>query len=465
MLEKYNKKRDFSKTNEPKGVKKTSKGKRFVVQFHEASHDHFDFRLENRGVLVSFAIPKGFSFNKKEKRLAVRVEDHPVEYINFEGVIPEGQYGAGRVQIFDKGEYEVRPNLTKGLKDGHFKVYLKGNKLKGKWAFVHFKEDNWLVIFESGRENNKEVKLPFKETEVMLAILAKKIPKGKEWWFEIKYDGYRIVSYVENGKVKLRTRNQKDYTKKFKKIAENLENLTNCAVFDGEIVVFDKNGRSDFSLLQESVKKNKSNYRYVIFDILAYDGEDLREKAFFERRKVLEKLSSLFLENLILSEVVKKDGEECFNVAKNLHLEGIMAKNKNSKYENGRSENWLKIKCYLRQEFVIGGYEISEKDGKLSALLLGYYKNGKLIYVGKVGTGFTSENKEKILKKKKKIEKKTSFFDNFNEKAHFVEPKLIAETQFSELTSSNLLRQASFLGLREDKNASEIILEEEWKKV
>ncbi len=483
MLEKYNEKRDFDITNEPKGKIKKTKSKRFVVQFHEARRDHYDFRLEHNGVLVSFAVPKGFSYDSSDKRLAVHVEDHPLDYINFEGVIPKGQYGAGRVQVWDKGTYAISEDLDLGLKKGNFKVYLKGEKLKGVWSIVHFKEENWLVIFDkkfnnlentlkNSLKNEKNTKkslkidknskkLPFKKASAQLATLSKNIPKGKEWLFEIKYDGYRIVSYIQNGKVKLLSRKEKDYTKNFPKISDSLKNLADNAVLDGEMVVFDENGRSDFSLMQESIKKHRNNFYYVVFDILALNGEDLREKELQERRKVLENLSKLFTENIILSQIVEGKGKECFALAKKLGLEGIVAKNKTSTYHGKRDDSWLKIKCYQRQEYVIGGFLISDIDNKLSALLVGYFADEKLFFIGKVGTGFSEEIKEKLLKKLKKIEVNSSPFQNYNKKAFYVEPKFIAEVQYAELAASKVLRQASFIGLREDKEIKDVRLEEE----
>ena len=471
-LKKYNKKRNFSVTDEPKGKLKKSKQKRFVIQFHRARRDHYDFRLEYKGVLVSFAIPKGFSFDSRDKRLAVRVEDHPLDYINFEGRIPKGEYGAGTVEIWDKGFYEISKDLDEGLKDGEFKVCLYGKKLVGCWAFVHFKDDNFLVIYEN--IDNKKVneikkdkvkqtlKLPFKTASVQLAVLSKKIPKGKIFGFEIKYDGYRALAFVENGKVKLVSRNGKDFTNRFKNIADLLQDSLQdkLLVLDGEIVVFDENGRSDFSLLQESLRKGENNFCYVVFDILALGEEDVRNKPLVDRKKLLNDLSKFFPKNIILSEFVESNGEECFEIANRLGLEGIMAKKKDSIYSGTRNDDWLKIKCFHRQEFVVGGY--IGKNNNLASLLLGYYDNDKLIFIGKVGTGFNKDKKIEILNKLNKIEIAKSPFSNYDDKTcKFVKPKIVAEVQFAEITPSKLLRQASFIAFREDKDAKEIVLEED----
>lgn len=461
-LSEYNKKRNFAVTSEPKGKKDKSKGKRFVVQFHRARRDHYDFRLEEDGVLISFALPKGFSYDSRDKRLAVHVEDHPLEYINFEGRIPKGEYGAGTVEVFDKGRYEADGKISDGIKKGEFKVTLYGEKLKGRWAFVHFKEDNFLAICEDGKiEKEVQKKLPFDDAPVQLASLTKRVPSGKNYIFEIKYDGYRVLSYVENGKVKLKSRNGKDFTKKFAVIAEDLEKSfkNKAIVLDGEVVVFDKNGRSDFSMLQDSVKKGKNNFSYVVFDILALN-EDTRSIPLLERKNLLEALSKFFTPNIILSEYVLGNGKECFEVAKKLGLEGVVAKKIDSKYSGTRNDDWLKIKCYHRQEFVVGGYSLH--GGQLSSLLLGYYKGDSLIYIGKVGTGFSERLKSEIERKLSKIKTKTSPFSNCQEKeAIYVLPKYVVEVQYAEITSAKLLRQASFIAFRTDKEAKEVVLEEE----
>lgn len=465
-LKEYNEKRDFNSTSEPKGSKKKSSAKKFVIQYHQARAKHYDFRLEYNGVLLSWAVPKGLSQNPKDKRLAVKVEDHPIDYMNFEGIIPKGNYGAGTVEIFDKGDYLPIENISKGLKKGHVKIVLNGEKLKGGWSLVHLKEDNWLIVKiddDYALQNNKKknTRLPFESCTPQLATLSQTLPKGKEWVYEIKYDGYRMLGYVEKDKVKLLSRNNIDYTNKFKDIILSLGEIEEDSfVVDGEIVVFDDTGRSDFGLLQESIKHGKYKPYYVIFDLLALNGEDLRELPLLERKTKLERLLFKAENNLIYSSHVNK-GKECFEFAKKNNLEGIVAKKINSSYLSKRSEEWLKIKCYLRQEFVVAGYTTTEKNEHISALLLGYYKDKKLVYVGKVGTGFNAKDKQELHKSfQKYIRKSCPFVENIKEKnVTWISPHFVAEIQYSELTKDNLLRQPSFIGIRKDKNAKDVVLE------
>ncbi len=461
-LKEYNKKRDFTKTNEPSGNKSQGSG-RFVVQYHKARTDHYDFRLEYNGVLLSWAVPKGLSKNPKVKRLAVKVEDHPTDYIDFEGIIPKGNYGAGTVEIFDSGNYSPIIEMDKGLKKGHVKVLLNGEKLKGVWSLIKTDGENWLAVKysdEFAKNNDKPSKLPFKKCSVMLATLAQKIPHGKDWVYEIKYDGYRILAFFENGSVTLKSRNQTDYTKKFNKIANALKDIdAENFIVDGEVVAFDENGRSDFGLLQQSIKNGKAEIYFVVFDLIALNGIDLREEPLLKRKEKLERLIYKSGNRLIFSHHVD-DGKKCFELAKENNLEGIIAKKASSKYVSSRSENWLKIKNSQRQEFVVCGFTTTEKNEYLSALILGYYDGSSLVYAGKVGTGF-SENDKKILHQAlSKIKRKTSPFKDYSEKsATFVKPILVAQIKFAEWTKENLLRQPSFLGLREDKNAKEVVRE------
>ncbi len=464
-LKEYRNKRNFKSTNEPKGKIEKSEEYKFVIQYHVARAKHYDLRLEHNGVLLSWAVPKGLSINPKDKRLAVHVEDHPLDYIDFEGIIPKGNYGAGTVEIFDNGTYVPLEDFEKGLKKGHIKFFLNGTKLKGGYSLIKFKDNNWFIIKTddefAGVEKKKSKKIPFEKSSVQLATLTDKVPKGNEWLFEIKYDGYRIVSFVENGKVKMLSRNNVDYTKKFNNIAQHLKKINQSSfVVDGEVVVFDKNGKSDFGLLQESIKKDSSSLYYCIFDLLSLNGKDLRNLPLIERKEKLERMLFKSENNLIYSNHVD-NGKETFDFAKKNNLEGIIAKKKNSAYTGKRTDDWLKIKCYARQEFVIAGYTTSNKNTVLSALLLGYYKNKKLIYVGKVGTGFDEkERKDLVDTFQSSIAKDCFFSDKIKvNNAVWLKPKFVAEIQFAELTKDNLLRQPSFVGLRSDKKAKDVVLE------
>ncbi len=469
-LREYNKKRNFNSTIEPLGkIDKTKEG-RFVIQFHRARRDHYDFRLEFNGVLLSWAVPKGLSGNPKDKRLAVMVEDHPVDYIGFEGVIPKGNYGAGTVEIFDEGNYLPIKDMNKGLKTGHIKVVLDGKKVRGAYSLIKIEENNWLIVkIDDGyakqveKKQAKNQKLPFEKCSAMLATLTDKVPKGKEYVSEIKYDGYRILSFVENNKAKLYSRNYTDYTERFKIISSELKKIENSSfVLDGEVVCFDSKGKSDFGLMQSTIRKKKNDFYYVVFDILALDGEDLRELPLIKRKQKLERVLYKVSDRIIYSAHVD-NVKECLKFSKEKNLEGIVVKNKNSLYVGGRSKDWLKIKNGKRQEFVIAGYKTSQKNELLSALLVGYYDNDKLIYAGKVGTGFTESDKKQLFDKFKKLQIKTCpFSEKIKENAVWLSPKLVAEIKFSEFTKDGVLRQPSFIGLREDKKAKEVVNEEKY---
>lgn len=463
-LKKYNKKRNFSATDEPFGKITKSKLKRFVIQYHKARKNHYDFRLEYQGVLLSWAIPKGISNNPKDKRLAIQVEDHPLDYIDFEGIIPSGNYGAGSVDIFDFGDYIPLENLKNGLKKGHLKFILNGNKIKGTYSLIKMEDNNWLIIKIDDEFVNRKQKsnlTQIKNITPQLAKLANKIPKGNDWIYEIKYDGYRIIAYFENNKIKLLSRNNKDYTKKFKNISSSLLSLNHDSfVLDGEIVSFDKKGKSDFGLLQQNIKEGNKEFYYIIFDLLVLDGDDLRNLPLKKRKDKLERLLYKTSEYLIFSKHVT-DGEKCFKFAKENNLEGIIAKRIDSIYEGKRSDDWQKIKCYQRQEFIVVGYTTSSKNKELSALLLGYYDEKDLVYVGKVGTGFNLEKRKELNNLfKNSIRKKSPFKEDIKVKnVIWLKLKFIAEIQFAELTKDKHLRQPSFIALRIDKKVDEVILE------
>ncbi len=484
------------------------KNLRFSVQRHLARAEHYDLRLEFNGVALSWAVPKGPSFNSADKRLAVRVEDHPVSYMDFEGSIPKGEYGGGTVMLWDEGEWTPHGDPAKGLKEGSLKFRLNGQRLKGDWALVKMKSQNgepWLLIKEkdefaktaagisrftrgvrtgrsmaeiargkpaakdisthnslNAQNADKGAENPFKTASVMLAKHCDKLPRGGEWLYELKYDGFRVLAFSQNGETRLLSRNGCDCTKKFSKAAKAVSELLKgrAAVLDGEMTVAGENGIPDFSALQ-AYAKNKSGggLNYVLFDLLALDGEDLRNLPLCGRKEKLKKLLKGAPATLSYSGHTFKMTESSLKILKEKGIEGVVAKDKNSAYVGGGNDSWLKLKFRNCEEFVIGGYKLSE-DGKLKSLLVGAYSGGNLKFFGCVGTGFGAEDKEKILSKLQKIRRKTSPFygmpNTFNEGAVFVSPKYAAQTEFAALTSSGLLRQASFLGMREDKGIKEI---------
>lgn len=499
-LEKYNEKRDFEKTAEPKGAEKKRKAKKlhYVVQHHLARRDHYDFRLEWDGVLLSWAIPKGPSFNPADKRLAIRVEDHPFDYKDFEGTIPKGEYGGGTVMLWDEGYWEPIADVEVGLEEGSLKFEIFGERLKGKWGLVLIAaregdtKDNWLLVKDkdeyarnidgisgfttsvrTGRtmdeiEKGEEVetlKNPFDNAGVQLARLVDTPPKGSDWLFETKYDGYRIVAYVEDGKSRLMTRNGKDYTKHFEKVAASLERFAKKRpmVLDGEMVVVDDKGKTDFQALQNYMKdKGNNEVTYAVFDILALDGDDLRNKPLIERKEILGNLLKDAPGNIYYSRHIKGNGAKNFENACAHDLEGLIAKKADSVYTGSRNGDWVKIKCGKRQEFVITGYTISDKqDDGISSVLLGYYDEEKLVFCGRAGTGFSEKDRKDMLRELKKIKRDTPAFEgkvkkSGAEEVYFVEPRLICEARFAEWTDDNLLRQASFKGMRRDKSPKDV---------
>lgn len=498
VLNEYNQKRNFEKTLEPEGKTENSEESlRFVVQHHLASRDHYDLRLEWNGVFLSWAVPKGPSYNTRDKRLAVQVEDHPLEYRNFEGTIPKGEYGGGVVMLWDEGSWEPYLNVDEGLSEGMLKFALKGSRLRGKWALIRMKgktgetTDNWLWLKEkdeyvkdeegmsefttsirTGRtmteieegQDEKLIKNPFSKADVQLAKLVKTVPEG-DWLYEMKYDGYRILAFVEGNRVRLITRNGNDITKRFYAIASSLIDLAKgrAMVIDGEIVVTDDSGKTDFQALQNYLKNQKSqNLIYIVFDLLAIDGEDIRGQSLIDRKEKLRKLMQNTPKALYYSRYVKGYGKESFAAACEAGMEGVVGKKPDSIYSGKRNDDWIKIKCDKRQEFVIGGYSLSDKrTSGVSSLLLGVYEGEELIYAGRAGTGI-SENDMKVLESKfqglKRMEPPFKQAPKIkpNEKITWLEPKLAAEIKFTEWTKENLLRQASYKGLRIDKDPKDI---------
>lgn len=512
-LNEYDKKRDFTKTDEPKGrIKESTEKLKFVIQHHMARADHYDLRLEWNGVLLSWAVPKGPSLDTRDKRLAVQVEDHPLDYRNFEGIIPEGQYGGGAVMLWDEGFWQPLVDVDEGLKKGELKFSLEGKRIKGKFALIrwesqsHKGKNHWLLLKEkdeyvkdtndlsefntsvrTGRtmleiEQEKQVRQvkqrkpsenPFKKASVQLASLVDEIPEGKDWVYEVKYDGYRILAFIENKDIRLLTRNNMDYHDKFPSIGASLLDFAEerSMVLDGEIVVLDQAGITNFQALQNYLNDSKKQkITYIVFDILSLDGKDLREKPLSERKNILESLMKNAPDDIMFSSYINGEEENVFKAACQAGLEGIVGKNINSSYGGNRDGSWIKMKCVKKQEFVIGGYTLTDKKTNgISALLLGVYENNTLVYVGRAGTGMSKKdmdllgNKfESLITQKPPFKKAPK--ERSNEKITWLKPELVAEIQFAEWTEDHKLRHPSFKGLRMDKDVEEVIEETVNKK-
>lgn len=513
-LKEYHRKRDFKQTSEPSGRrKKLSPQLIFVIQKHAASHLHYDFRLELNGVLKSWAIPKGPSINPNNKRLAAHVEDHPLEYATFEGVIPANQYGGGTVMVWDIGTWEPEEkNPEKSYRAGKLIFRLHGKKLQGVWSLVQMKGKagdngkNWLLIkkMDDAASTKTDVNLDspsaltgrsMQEIDAdatkgalppiamltgahrkkfpdhvspELCTLAKIPPLGDEWLHEIKFDGYRIISFLYNSQVHLMTRNQLDWTDKFSAIAQVLKSFpTKSAILDGELVVLDKSGRSNFQLLQNALQLTENtSFTYYLFDILYYQGYDLTKTPLLQRKKLLAQLIKNWHENdgaIQYSDYIRGHGKTIQQKMCGLGMEGVVSKYIDSLYQQKRTHDWVKTKCLHQQEFVIGGYTEPAGTRKyFGSLLLGYYEDKKqLIYCGHVGTGFNVNIQQQLYELLTQTTQTTSPFINLaaEKHTHWVKPKLVAEIKFIGWTDDNLVRQASFLGLRRDKNAKNITLE------
>lgn len=533
-LAQYHKKRDFSKTGEPRGSQKASgKALHFVVQKHAASSLHYDFRLEIDGVLVSWAVPKGPSNDPAQKRLAVHVEDHPLDYMQFEGNIPQGQYGGGTVMVWDTGTYTPEENpkgkpentvMKKQLRDRSIKIVLQGKKLQGAWHLVEMqgKENQWLLFKadddkagKSKRFGEKSVlskrtmaeisktdavwhsdsktvsnltkqkpekpqnkDLPFsaealvrakkmpifpKNWRPQLATLASAAFDDPDWIFESKFDGYRTLAYIQSGNVRLESRNGLSFNAKFPEISQALSAIGDDLILDGEIIAQDDGGKSHFQWLQDYGENPQGILRYCVFDLIYYNGFDLRGLPLLERKKILK---ALLRENrhIVYAAHVVGSGVKAYEKASQAQTEGIVAKKANAPYQTGkRSGDWLKIKTSQSQEMVVAGFtEPSGSRKGIGALLCGYYQDGKLVYSGKVGSGFSNEMLRDLRGKLERLKRKTCPFavcpDEKN--VHWVTPKLVAALKFSEFTQSGSMRHPVFLGLRSDKAAAKVVLEQ-----
>ena len=466
-LSEYRKKRDPKRTPEPFGSRKRGRKPVFVVQRHDARRLHYDFRLERDSALASWAVPKGIPLETGQRVLAVHVEDHPLDYATFQGEIPKGQYGAGTVEIWDRGTYE----LVEEKKDGGLTVRLEGERLQGLWTLVPAKLDgdpkNWLLIRK--REEDGAASGPRAEYQPMLATLAQEIPPGEGWLFEVKWDGYRALAYLERGEARLVSRNANDLTGRFPQVAKELAKAvkTPDCVLDGEICALDENGRPSFSAMQQG--KPGTPIVYEVFDVLEVEGEPLVDLPLTERRARLEALLDRRNTTVRLSDAFE-DGKALYEAAKEQRLEGVIAKRADSPYRQGkRTRDWLKIKTHGRQEFVIAGYTKGQgrRSGRLGSLVLGVWRGGELAYVGNCGTGFTDKDIDDLLARLRPLEQKESPFPVVPKmpkvrKADvvWVKPELVCEVEFVEWTHDGRLRAPSFQGLREDKAAREVHREE-----
>jgi bifunctional non-homologous end joining protein LigD len=409
-------------------------------------------------------VPKGVPLEPGQRALAVHVEDHPLDYATFEGEIPKGEYGAGTVEIWDNGTYDV----VEEKKDGGLTVRLHGKRLEGLWTLVpaHLdgNEKNWLLLKK--REDGAEQAKPGRDYSPMLATLGdQKVPKGPGWIFEVKWDGFRALARVSQGEATLKSRQGNDLTQRFQNVAKEIPKAvkTPDCVLDGEVCAIDEQGRSSFSLMQQG--KAGTPIVYFVFDLLELEGQPLVDLPLIERRKRLERLLDRRNKTVRLSEAFE-DGEALYEAAKQQHLEGIMAKRADSRYAVGRrTRDWLKIKTHGRQEFIIAGYTKGQgrRAGTLGSLVLAVRRGPNLEYVGNVGTGFTGEEIEKLLAKLRPLERKTPPFKEVPKLPKvrkgdvvWVEPKLVCEVEFAEWTHDGHLRAPSYQGLRDDKAAEDV---------
>ena len=462
-LRDYERKRDRGKTPEPfGGRKKRALSPIFVVQRHDARSLHYDFRLERDGVLLSWAVPKGVPLETGQRHLAVHVEDHPLDYATFEGEIPKGQYGAGSVEMWDKGTYE----LLEEKPDGGLTVRLDGKRLQGIWTLVpaHLsgEEKNWLLI----RKRDDAPSAPRRkgaEYAPMLATLGQELPGGNGWVFEVKWDGYRAISYLRGSEARLVSRNGNDLSERFPGVARALASAvkTPDCVLDGEVCALDENGRSSFSAMQ----RGDGTIVYYVFDLLELEGKPLIDLPLEERRETLAGLLDRRNRTVLLSETFD-DGPGLLEAAAAQRLEGVIAKKLGSRYEPGRrSRNWLKVKTHGRQEFIIAGYTRGKgrRSGTLGSLILAVNRGQGLEYVGNCGTGFTEKEIDELLERLRPLVRKTSPFGYVpkmpkvrRDDIVWVEPKLVCEVEFAEWTHDGRLRAPSFQGLRDDKSAEEV---------
>ncbi|MBG6120798.1 DNA ligase D [Sphingobium sp. AEW010] len=532
-LSTYNAKRDFDRTREPRGKVAKTGGNSFVVQKHAATRLHWDFRLEMDGVLKSWAVTRGPSIDPADKRLAVRTEDHPLDYGTFEGLIPKGEYGGGTVMLWDRGTWEpIAGKSAADIEDGHLHFILHGERMKGEWLLVRMKgrpkekRENWLLrkiddeeagsgdaLVEraltsivtgrsmaeieadkageqslagargkgfaakmaaakdhtakiSDRRKTRATALP-RFVKPQLATLVDAVPTGNDWLHEIKYDGYRALIAAAGQKVKLFTRNGLDWTEKFAPLMGAIAalDLPPCLI-DGEVVALDGNGNPDFSTLQQTLKRGHGQedgaqpLHLFAFDLLSLDGQDLKGLPTIERKERLEALLHQAESPIHVSDHVLGAGETLFRSLCEAGQEGIISKRADAPYRSSRTRSWVKVKCTRRQEFVLVGWTRSNARGRpFASLLLAQHEGQKLVYKGKVGTGFDSQAMDELDKAMARLATDTAPVDVPRAETRgvsWIKPKLVAEIAFAEFTADGRVRHGSFLGLRADKPAKTV---------
>lgn len=509
-LQRYASMRDFTKTSEPRGKAAHREGRSFVVQKHAASRLHYDLRLELGGTLKSWAVPKGPSLNPADKRLAVEVEDHPVEYGGFEGTIPKGEYGGGTVMLWDRGEWSpLDADPAKALRKGKLSFTLDGDRLQGGWTLTRMAtrgdKPNWLLIKRDDEHAEKRWKVwsaefdrsvasertmeeiaggngasrprrrqPSSDEPVpgaltpQLCTLADHAPEGDNWLHETKFDGYRLFALKVGDEVRLMTRGGKDWTDRFPPIVDSMRRLKiDRALIDGEAVIVERSGKTSFQRLQQGIKAGSfDDLLFIVFDALRLDDDDLTRRPLVERKEALRRVVKSGVGVIRYSEHVRGHGPELLKRACGHGLEGIISKRVDAVYSQGRSKTWLKVKCSKRQEFVVVGWTApSGSRSRFGALLLGAHDDaGRLVYTGRVGTGFNEATLKDIGDRLKALVRKTSPLDRApsaeeRRGAHWVEPRLVAEIEFTEWTEDGRLRHPSFQGLREDKEAKDVRIE------